>query len=185
MCSRRISDMDIEPSDIKMEPPSSPTDQLDSEIQVEEMDIKPIVYDLLKVEPTEETQINEQYSTVQSDAVVHGNGETAIQARRTTAADIIAIKDLFHLFEEFKTMATSERSVACSQSLGCHVAVHCPVCGAAFIGLYDNIAQLYNHFQLAHSNECVELTFADAISYMRRALDFDERVVSVIYQNRG
>ncbi|KAE8742100.1 hypothetical protein FOCC_FOCC012374 [Frankliniella occidentalis] len=154
---KRLLMMDMELADVKIEPSSwEPTDHVDTDIQVDEMDLKPFYADDLKVEQNEENQTEQATAgssetsrgtsgsleclpgtstdtsrapaelpreisddpAVEEHAAVQDNGKkTNLIAQSLEGFAIIA--NHYSLFEDYKTMARSGKSVSCCQPAAC------------------------------------------------------------------
>ncbi|KAK3909685.1 Transposable element P transposase [Frankliniella fusca] len=108
---------------------------------------------------------------------------------RHPSEDFAVISDLYSLFEDYKTMACSSRSLICRQPPVYQALVKCVLCGDQFLGKADRLLKLCNHFESMHPSNAKELILGAiqkydmSITHMRKALEFDKWFGTVNYKH--
>jgi len=107
---------------------------------------------------------------------------------RQSSHDFALVSNLYSLLEDYKTMASSGKSLLCCQPPLCQAIVMCLLCGENFMVKADRLLQLCKHFESSHPLDASELIleamerYGKLISHMRKALEFDELFLSTNYK---
>ncbi|KAK3909937.1 Zinc finger CCCH-type antiviral protein 1 [Frankliniella fusca] len=149
------------------------------------LEINEMNLDFLKIEPKEEVQ-SEQNINVAEEEISSTNRED--RELMLICQDLALISDLYSLMEDFKTMASSGKSLLCCQPPVCQAIVVCLLCGENFMAKSDRLLKLCKHFERVHPKDALKLIleamerYGKLISHMRKALEFDEWFVSTNYK---